>query len=401
MKILFVAREYPPFEVGGAAVHTFNLVKHLKELGISCKVISFGDPEYSTSDVLFIPPSSSIISKSNCSLGMDLRIPWDIIRLTKIVRNLIKREKFDIVHVQEPYVGAFARHNQKVTTIHDNSYGDIKALLHSDKSFVSMKRIAFYFLLGFFLEVMCIVSSVALITPSRQMARELVEIYQTPKNKIRIIRSGVNLPNLTELNNKKEAKNRLGLPQDKLLIFTTSQHIPRKRIDTLLNAILILQKRDVHGYQVVISGDGPLKPLLVNKSIEFGLSETVKFPGWISRKNLDLYYQATDIFVLTSEYEAGPITLLEAMSFGSAAVCSKIEGIPSLMQDKVDGLLFPVGDHVALSKHLNLLVSNVAIRRGFQVSARRFAEKFDWDSVAKDTLQVYERLIRTEHGTTI
>jgi len=396
IKVLFVAREYPPFEVGGAAVHTFNLVKNLKALGISCKVISFGDQTCSTSDVLFIPPSSSIISKFNRSLVMDFRIPLDIIKLTKVVRNLIKTEKFDIIHVQEPYVGAFVRQNHKVTTVHDTSYGDIKALLHSSKSFASLKRIGFYFLLGFFLELMCTVSSVAIITPSKQMARELVEIYGTPQNKIRIIRSGVNLPNSTELSSKREAKARLGLPQDKLLIFTTSQHIPRKRIDTLLNAILILQRRGVQGYQVVISGDGPLRNLLMNKSKEYGLSETVKFPGWVSRKNLDLYYQAADIFVLTSEYEAGPITLLEAMSFGDAAICTKIEGIPSLMHDGIDGLLFPVGDHVALSEHLNLLMNNVAMRRNLSASAGSFAEKFDWRSVANDTLRVYYRLLREE-----
>jgi glycosyltransferase involved in cell wall biosynthesis len=324
---------------------------------------------------------------------MDLRIPWDIIKLSKIVKNLIKTEKFDIIHVQEPYVGAFVRHNQKVTTIHDTSYGDIKTLLHSDNRFASMKRIGFYFLLGFFLELMCAVSSVALITPSSQMARELVEIYQIPKKKIRIIRSGVNLPNLIELNNKKEAKKRLGLPQDKLLVFTTSQHIPRKRIDTLLNAILILQRRGVRGYQVVISGDGPLRPLLVNKSKEFGLSGTVKFPGWVLRKNLDLYYQAADIFVLTSEYEAGPIALLEAMSFGDVAICSKIKGIPSLMHDGIDGLLFPVGDHVALSRYLDLLINNDKRRRRLSASARHFAEGFDWRSVAKDTSRVYEQLL--------
>lgn len=393
MKVLFVAREYPPFEVGGVAVHTFNLVKNLKEHGISCKVISFGDPKCSTSDVLFIPSSSSIISKSDCSLSMDLRIPCDVIKLTKVFKNLIKTEKFDIIHVQEPYVGAFVRHSRKVTTVHDTSFGEIKSLLHSDRSFASMKRIGFYVVLGFFFELMCTISSTVVITPAVQVKKELVEIYGTPQKKISVIRNGVNLPNLIEFKDKKEAKKRLGLPQDKVLIFTTSQHIPRKRIDTLLIALLRLQRRGVYGYQVVISGDGPLRPVLINKSKELGLSETVKFPGWISREDLDLYYAAADIFVLTSEYEAGPITLLEAMSFGDAAICSKIEGFPSLMTDKVDGLLFLVGDYFALSEHLNLLINNVVLRENLSASARRFAEKFDWRSVANDTLQVYKRLL--------
>lgn len=371
-------------------------MKNLKEIGLSCKVVSFGNPKYSNSDVIFLPPSSSIISRSNRQLSADLLIPLDIIKFSRFAKRLLKTEKFDIVHVEEPYVGAFVIHDKKVTTFHDTSYGDIKTLLRNEKNFASLKRIGFYFFLGFLLELICLFSSARVITPSRQIARELVKFYKTPPEKVRIIRSGVNLPVMVTPTDKKEAKKKLNLPTGKLLILTASQHIPRKRIDTLLKAILILQRRGVQGYQVVICGDGPIKPLLVNMSKAFGLSGIVKFTGWLPRNELELHYKAADIFVLTSEYEAGPIALLEAMSFGDAVVCSKIEGIPSLMCDGIDGLLFPVGDYVSLSKHLETLIRNATMLRELSISARRFAEKFDWRSVARDTVLVYNWLMHTE-----
>lgn len=393
MKVLFVAREYPPFEVGGAAIHTYNLVKHLEKIGVSCKVIAFGDPKCSNREVTFVQPSSSIISRSNCTLNMDLKIPWDVVRIARIANGLIKNENYDVVHVEEPYVGAFVRHPRKVTTVHDTSYGDIKSLLRSDKNSANIKRVAFYFSLGFFLEIMCTTSSVFVITPSKQIRQELLEIYRMPPKKVGVIRSGVNLPNLLDLGSKKAAKEKLGLATDKLLVFTTSQHIPRKRLGTLLTAVSLLKTHRVAGYQVIITGDGPIHHALVNQAKQLGLEGIVKFPGWIPREELELYYQAADIFVLTSEYEAGPITLLEAMSFNDAVVSSQIDGIPGLMMDNVDGLLFPVGDSTYLSKCLEQMLNDASLRMRLSVSARNFAEKFDWQVVAEETKNLYRRLM--------
>jgi glycosyltransferase involved in cell wall biosynthesis len=392
MKVLFVTREYPPFEVGGVATHTFYLVKNLTELGVSCKVLSFGDSSCSSDGVMFVEPSSSIISRSNSPLARDVRIPVDIMHLTKVANNLIKNEKIDIVHVEEPYVGAFVRHKRKVTTVHDTSYGEIKSILRHHRGFPNFKRAAFYGSLGSYLELMCIASSRAVVVPSLQVRRELLRVYRIPKEKIRVIRNGVEIPELPTSADKAEAKQRLGLSPEKLLIFTAAQHIARKRLDILVEAIRLLRKEKVEGYRVVIAGDGPLRPYIVNLVERCGLERVIELPGWVSQKQLSLYYQATDIFVLTSEYEAGPISLLEAMSFGAAVVSSRIDGFARLMRDGVDGLLFPVGDYCALSDCIKRLLNDASLRMRMLTSARLFAERFDWKSVAEDTKNLYESL---------
>ena len=75
MNILFVTREYPPFEVGGIGVHTFKLVEHLTKIGVNCNVVSFGDERFSTEKVQFVNPNSSIIDKLGGSLPSNMRIP--------------------------------------------------------------------------------------------------------------------------------------------------------------------------------------------------------------------------------------------------------------------------------------------------------------------------------------
>lgn len=386
-----MTREYPPFEVGGVARHTFYLVKHLSELGVSCKVLSFGDSKCSHDGVKFVEPSSSIINKSNCSLAMDAKFPFDVMRLTKATSKLIKNEDFDVVHVEEPYVGAFVRHERKVTTVHDTSYGEIKSILHHHGSLPNLKRAVFYASFGPYLEWMCMASSRVVVVPSPHVKEELVRVYMVSKEKVEVIRNGVEFSELPELGDKAEAKRRLGLT-GKMLIFTAAQHVARKRLDTLVEAVRLLCKEGVEGFHVVIAGDGPLKQYIVSLVEKYGFEGVVSFPGWIPREELELYYRAADIFVLTSEYEAGPMSLLEAMSFGDAVISSRIDGFPGLMRDEVDGLLFPVGDYPALSVSIRRLLRDASLRTRLSASARSFAKRFDWKNVAKETVKLYESL---------
>jgi phosphatidylinositol alpha-mannosyltransferase len=96
---------------------------------------------------------------------------------------------------------------------------------------------------------------------------------------------------------------------------------------------------------------------------------------------------------MASEYEAGPITLLEAMCFYDVAVSSRIDGIPALMTDYKDGLLFPVGDSAYLGKCLQQLINDPALCSKLSTSARVFAEKFDWKIIAEQTKKIYQELL--------
>ncbi len=395
MNVLFVAREYPPFEVGGVARHTFCLVKHLRRLGVSCKVLSFGDPRIIQEGVVFIKPSSSVISRSNRPLANDSKVLVDILRLTTAAKKLVANEKFDVVHVEEPYVGAFVTFKRKITTIHDTSYGELKPILRGSLSSPSLKRALFYVLMGFGFEQACVASSRVIITPYEHVKEELLRIYRTPKEKIKVIVNGVDaldIPETCNSENKVAAKRKLGLPMTDHLIFTTAQHIARKRLDTLVEAVKLLRGKEVKEFHVVIGGDGPLRLSVMGLVRKYGLEKDILLPGWVSREQLELYYQAADIFALPSEYEAGPLTLLEAMAYGVPVVSSRIDGFASLIRDGIDGLLFPVGDPHALSDCVKKLLLDDPLRSQISSSAKLFAQRFDWKTVAEETLRVYESM---------
>ncbi len=297
------------------------------------------------------------------------------------------------MHVEEPYVGAWIKHKHKVTTIHDTSYGEIKSILHQSATAPNIKRLIFYFVFGLYFEVMGIASSSFVIIPAEEVRDELLHVYRASNAKLALIRNGVELPETSGASDRIEAKKELDLKQGQLLIFTSAQHVPRKRLETLIQAIGLLKKEGFTGFTVVIGGDGPIHNQLLNLSAAQGLTDLITFPGWLTREKLGLYQRAADIFVLTSEYEAGPISLLEAMSQKTAVATSNIKGFPSLMRNEVDGLLFPVGDYHALSGCLKRLLGDTALRAKLSDSARLFAEKFDWDKSARQTAQIYKAML--------
>ena len=390
IKVLIATREYPPFEVGGVAKHTFHLVTNLRKLGVDCKVLSFGDPEYSSEDTEFIRPSSSIISRANQKTGLDSRIPSDILRFGKIANKMIEKEGYDIVHVEEPYVGAFIKHKRKVTTVHDTSYGEIKSIFHHPAGFPDVKRAFFYLSLGPYLEMKCMSSSKTVIVPAPHVKEELVKVYGRRTDGISVIANGVELPRTVD---KQGARTRLGLSPAYVLILSASQHVARKRLDTLIEAIKLLRDKGVSGFSVTMLGEGPLRHLNQRLTEKYNLTELIEMPGWVSEEDLYQYFQAADIYVLTSEYEAGPISLLEAMSCGAAATSSNIEGFPSFMKDGTDGLLFKTGNAKELSANLERLIRDQKLRNSLGEAGKEFAARFSWTKIAVKTRDLYEELM--------
>ena len=395
MKVLFLTREYPPFEVGGIAVHAYNLVRNMRKQGVYCKVLSFGDEKFSNEEVTFVNPSSPIMQPKSISLGFNAKIPFDILKFTKVANRLLKNEKFDIIHVEEPYVGALVtpKDNQaKVSTYHTTSIGELRAILEGSIRTAGLQRAFFYSSLGFFLDLQGIKSSTSILVPTKEIAFELSTFYRTPMEKIKIVENGVDLPDLSKNRDMLESKIKLGLDPSKLLILSLGRLIQRKNVGLLIEAIRMLRQEKLDNFQVAIVGDGQERNSLIQKVSDYGLEQTISLPGRVSDEEKDLYYRAANIFVLTSNYEGFPINLLEAMAYGNAVVNSKIDSVNCLRKG-FDSLSFEPGNPYELSACLKNLIRDANLRANLSVAGRTFAEKRSWTRVAEETRKVYESLL--------
>jgi len=390
MKVLFLTREYPPYSVGGIAKYVFWLSRSLVKLGVKCKVLSIGDPDDGSSDVIYVAPESSLCAKKE-SIKDNLMILHDIKRMDTIASNFFDTGEFDVLHVVDPYLGPFIRTRSIVTTVHDTSVGELRFMVRNLRTILDIKYSVFFASLGPLLEHLTLKKSKAVIAVDEHVKNELCKSYGMPEGRIRVVANGVAIPNTVS---KDTAKKRLGLMANELLIFSACRLIPRKRIDILIKAVRILLEDRVEDFSVVVCGDGPQRHFLLRLADRYGLSSKIRFPGWVSEEELQSYYEAADIFVLTSEYEGFPISLLEALAYGVAPVCSNIS--PMILTEGVNGLVFASRSSEHLAKKLKLLDYDTQLRLSISEAARELSKKFSWEKVAVETKGIYETLLAGE-----
>ena len=391
-----VTREYPPFIVGGVGTHTYQLVKYLRKMGIDVTVLSFGDPKLSTDNEIFLAPQSSLLeeSRTTTKLYKDLLLVRDIESMTHYAKKFLHSIKFDILHVQEPYIGGLTTFHRKVTTFHDTGVGEVKSILNSTgvKNIQTLKKIVFYISLGYFMEYASILTSKAIIAPSWVCKQELVYMYKVAPQKVFVIHNGIEPP--SNVPSKQEARKILDLPKDKIIVFAVGRHISQKRFDLLIEAVKRLDRGLCDNLLVLIGGKGPETEYLHLLIEKYSLGDTIRLVGNIPHSLLWTYYSASDIFVITSVNESAPMVLLEAASMGNAIVTSRTGDYALMMKNGVDGMVFEPGDVNALTRILEELVINENLRHALSRNAKLFASKFTAEKMAYKTLRVYEKVVK-------
>lgn len=105
-------------------------------------------------------------------------------------------------------------------------------------------------------------------------------------------------------------------------------------------------------FACLIAGEGPERPRLERLIRDFGLQNEVQMLGHVPRNRLDTYYEACDLFVLTSQSEGIPLALMEAMAYGKPVLAPAITGIPELVIDGKTGFLYRPGSLADFVAHV-------------------------------------------------
>lgn len=130
---------------------------------------------------------------------------------------------------------------------------------------------------------------------------------------------------------------------------------PEKGQSLLLDAIAALSAAGFPLHLRLV-GDGPDRKFLVRRAAELGIAACVEFTGWINQAQLIPLYAETDMFVLPSLAEGIPIVLMEAMAMQIPCVAPRITGIPELIEDCSEGMLYAVADIEDLTSKIRSLL---------------------------------------------
>jgi len=163
---------------------------------------------------------------------------------------------------------------------------------------------------------------------------------------------------------------------------------PRKGLQVLLKAFEILGRRRPE-LRLLVAGPGDADDVLSKVSPE--LRDRVALLGMVSDEDKVRAYHSVDVFVAPNlGGESFGIVLAEAMAAGAPILASDIDAFRKVLQDGRAGVLFPVGDHRALAEAADELLDDPARRKQLSAEARAAVRAYDWSTVARDVVRVYE-----------
>jgi sugar transferase (PEP-CTERM/EpsH1 system associated) len=172
------------------------------------------------------------------------------------------------------------------------------------------------------------------------------------KSKIRLVYNGVPQQPLPVRHQDEQAP---------FVIVTAGRLSEVKNQHLLLSAFaLFLDKGLTENTELWIIGEGHLKKVLEQKAIELGIQNKVTL--WGARDDVIDLFAKSDVFALTSVYEAMPMTILEAMSVACPVISTDVGGVSNILFHNKNGLLVEPSNAVAIANALQALFSSKALR---------------------------------------
>lgn len=135
---------------------------------------------------------------------------------------------------------------------------------------------------------------------------------------------------------KNKAKDVLGIHADVRVVANAGWLIPRKRFDVFLETAVLIKKQ-VPGVVFLIAGDGACRAALQKQAESLGLKGDIHWMGWV--KNIGSVYDAADLVVFNTDWDAVARTPIEAGMRGTNVVCSEINGGLSDLFDNPEWIL--------------------------------------------------------------
>lgn len=363
MKVVYIITKS---EIGGAQSHLLELLKEGSRRGFDVSLISSpgGWLENHCVD-LNIKFISNKFFKNSYN-------PVNLLKAIIEVRRVVKEIKPDVIHCHSGGGGfygrlaAFGLPVKKVFTVHGWSFRPGAPFSQRMVSFI-----AEFIMKSLTDKVICVSHFDKNIGINSGVINKKSSI---------VIHNGVIVPEISE---KKD---------DKLNIIFVGRLAPPKRQDIFLKSISLLSLDIKNKINVEILGDGFRKKDIENLCENLGLQSNVSIES-IQTEFMGQKYSRADILVLISDYEAFPMVIIEAMSYGVPVVASSVGGIPEVVDSSV-GLLVKKNTPEDFASALESLILNSEERKEKGVNARkRIQDNFTLNKMLGKTFAVYSELM--------
>ncbi len=379
-----VVRVIARLNVGGPAIHVSLLSERLGPPEWSTLLVagrvpaSEGDMSYVAAEHGVTPHYLPAMSREVSPLD-DLKAVWQLYRL-------LRRERPDVVHTHTAkagFIGRVAARLARVPVIVHTFHG------HVLRGYFGPRKEALYR----WLERRCARFTDAVLAVSAQVRADLLELGITTPEKLRVVELGLELGRFAATPRSGGAlRAELGLAADTPLLGTCGRLVPIKNQALFLEAAAALRATWPTAHFVLI-GDGELRGELAAQVAALGLGDAVTILGW--RQDTAPLLADLDLFVLTSDNEGTPVTILEACAAGTPVVSTAVGGVGDILTDGATGWLVPPRDAAALTAALEAALSDrEEARRRAAAAQAAVLQRFDIGRLAEDLKALYKGLLK-------
>lgn len=305
--------------------------------------------------------------------------------------SLQRKSSFDIINFHQPFsaVGVLSSRSSNgiptIYTCHSLSFEEYCSRESPPRNAIEWISYRMQLLGRKLLEETALKKSSRIVTLSRYSKKKLEKVYDLPSEKIHVIPGGVDLNRFRPQKDKQTLRFRLGIPDGHFTLLTVRNLESRMGLENLILAMkrVVQEKTDT---LLIMGGAGPLAQQLKDLAREAGVTDYVRFAGYIPEEELPSYYQMADLFILpTVELEGFGLVTVEALASGLPVLGTPVGGTKEILAHMGPEFLFadstPESMAELILKTIQTWGSDSEAYTQISLKCRNAAEKnYSWDA---------------------
>ena len=347
-------------ETGGAEMMVLHLARELDRAGHPVRVVSLHGDE---TDVAGLMRRAGIdVVALNKAGGPD---PRTVLRLRAQMRDFSPTVVHTHLPVLEYVLPAACLYGRRVGIIH--TVHNLARAETRHRVLRAVNRRAFS-------------HGVVPVALNEEVRSSICREYALPPSAVPVVGNGIDLDAF-------RGPQRRGLCGAGARLLCVARLAQAKNHALLLQTVARLREsgRDV---SLTLVGDGPLRGRLEELARELGISEHVRFAG--RRTDTPAFYRDCDLFVLLSDYEGMPMSIIEAMASGLPVVATRAGGVGELVDDGVSGALVEA-DAAAAAEAIAAICDDPALYARLSAGAVRTSSRYSATAMMEKYVGLYDR----------
>ena len=300
------------------------------------------------------------------------RLAWE----QSVLPLLLRRMRIDVLHSPHHHTPVAAIGVRRVVTFHDVTF------LRLPERYPLARRL---YMEGVTRAAARIARAV--ITPSQAVRDEVVRRLGVPRERVVTVYEAA-APQYVPADSDDigRARWKYHLPDEYLLSVGSLE--PGKNRTRLIRAYARLRERGLVSPLVVVGQPAWQYEAEYELVSRLGLSEDVKFLGYVPDEDMPALYSGAAVFVFPSLYEGFGLPVLEAMACGAPVITSQGSATQEVAGEAA--LQIDPRDTEAIERAMDQLITNRWLRSDLRSRGFEQAKKFSWERAARDTLAVYQ-----------